>query len=65
MNTRPIAVYVSRHDRPGRKPIYTAYTYWFNPAWKSGKVYTVEARNGTEAKKLAIKLAKEEDASRD
>lgn len=61
-DVRPFAVYVARHDRPGRKPLYMAYTYWFDPSWKCGRMFTVYATSGTEAKKIAIAMAKDEDA---
>ncbi len=40
---------------------YMAYTVWYNPAWKGCRVIEVEAKNGTEAKKKAISIAKEQD----
>lgn len=38
---------------------YMAYTYWYNPAWPRCCEHKVEAVNGTEAKKIAIKEHKE------
>jgi hypothetical protein len=38
---------------------YRAYTRWYNPQWKGCCEHTVEAVNGTAAKKLAIEEHKE------
>jgi hypothetical protein len=38
---------------------FNAYTVWYNPSWKGCCEHTVEAVNGTEAKKLAIQEHKE------
>jgi len=46
---------VFTHERPGRKPLVTAYTTWYNPEWKGCCVHKIDAENGTEAKKLAIR----------
>jgi hypothetical protein len=50
---------VFKEEREGRKPLYSAYTMWYDPEWKNcvGE-YNVEAANGEEAKKIAIGLAK-------
>jgi hypothetical protein len=46
-------------NRPGRKPLVTAYTRDANPLWDGCKVIDIEAENGTDAKKIAIKKRKE------
>lgn len=52
---KTIQVGVFTHDRgPGRKPLITAYTTWFNAAWENCCLHDVDAKNGTEAKKIAI-----------
>lgn len=38
---------------------YMAYTRWYNPQWPRCCEHEVEAINGTEAKKIAIKEHKE------
>lgn len=38
---------------------FNAYTTWYNPNWKGCCEHTVDAINGTEAKKLAIQEHKE------
>lgn len=44
----------------GRKPTqFNAYTTWYNSEWKGCCEHTIEAVNGTEAKKLAIAEHKE------
>lgn len=57
MSDRPlknihVAVFV--HLRENRKPMITAYTRWFNPSWSGYNGIDVQAKNGTEAKKIAI-----------
>ena len=48
-------VAVFQHERgPGRKPLVTAYTRDFNPAWEGCCLHRVDAENGTRAKALAI-----------
>jgi hypothetical protein len=42
-----------------RVSTYTAYTTWYNPEWEGCCEHTVEAVNGTAAKKLAITEHKE------
>lgn len=42
-----------------RKKLFSAYTLWYDPEWKGCCEHIVEAKNGTEAKKLAIKEHKE------
>jgi len=49
-----IKVATFRHCEPGRKPMYSAYTRYYNTAWAGCMVFEVEAKNGTEAKKKAI-----------
>ena len=39
---------------PCRKESFTAYTTWYNPSWSGCCEHTVEAVNGTQAKKIAI-----------
>ena len=39
----------------GRRPRVSAYTMWYDPSWAGCIEYVVEAENGTEAKKIAIK----------
>lgn len=46
-----VAVFVERGKRVWK---FHAYTLWYNPAWDGCNIIHVEARNGTEAKKLAI-----------
>lgn len=41
-------------DVGARGPRYRAYTTWYSPDWLNCQVVEVAARNGTEAKKLAI-----------
>lgn len=53
-----IRVAVFTHPREGRKPIITAYTLWYAPSWKPC-MHHVPARNGTEAKKIAIRQHRE------
>lgn len=38
---------------------YRAYTLWYNPQWPRCCEHEVEAVNGTEAKKIAVKEHKE------
>jgi len=40
--------------RASGKPLYMAYTTWYNPQWKGCCEHEVEAVNGTEAKKIAV-----------
>lgn len=40
------------------KTRFNAYTLWYNPAWDGCCEHTVRAKNGTEAKKLAITVHK-------
>lgn len=42
-----------------RKDSFTAYTTWYNPQWSGCCEHTVDAVNGTEAKRLAISQHKE------
>ena len=51
---KAIRVAVFTHDRPGRKPMITAYTYWYNPSWEGCCLHEVTAENGTQAKRMAI-----------
>lgn len=37
-----------------RKMKYSAYSLWYNPNWAGCCEHTVYAKNGTDAKKLAI-----------
>jgi hypothetical protein len=46
-------------DESERGPRCRAYTTWFNPIWENCCEHLVEAKNGTEAKKIAIKEHKE------
>lgn len=59
-----IKVYTFYEERPGRVPRVSAYTMWVNPTWDGCKIIDVEAANGTEAKKIAIRLRKAHEASR-
>lgn len=45
--------------REGRAPRVAAYTTWASPSWDGCKVIEVKAKDGTEAKKIAIRLRKE------
>ena len=67
MNTDPrlpqpkvIKVGVFGDVRASGKPYYMAYTTWYNPQWKGCCEHTVEAINGTAAKKAAIREHKEQ-----
>jgi hypothetical protein len=40
---------------------FSAYTTWYNPQWPGCIEYEIDAMNGTEAKKLAIKLRREKE----
>ena len=51
---KQIKVAVSTHEREGRKPLVMAYTLWYSPTWPGLCMHTVEAKNGTEAKRIAI-----------
>jgi len=53
---RKFKVAVFRH---GNK--YMAYTKWYSESWDGCRIYYVDAKNGTEAKKIAIKMAKVDD----
>jgi hypothetical protein len=44
---------------PCRKASFTAYTTWYNPSWSECCEHTVEAVNGTAAKKIAIQEHRE------
>lgn len=63
MGEREITVYVFKHDRLGWKPMWTAHTRYANPRWTGCRVVKVVAKNGTEAKRLAIKAEKARDAA--
>ena len=52
LKTIRVAVFV--HSRKGRKPLIMAYTRDYNSSWEGYNGVSVEAKNGTEAKKLAI-----------
>ena len=54
---KPIKVGVFPPDEGSRT--YMAYTLWYNPQWPGCCEHEVEAVNGTEAKKIAIKEHKE------
>ena len=43
---------------------FSAYTLWYNTDWGGCIEYEVEASNGTEAKKIALKLRREAEAQR-
>lgn len=47
-------------DTPPRLPLKKSrvigYILWYNPEWAGCVIYEVEAKNGTEAKKLAAGL---------
>jgi hypothetical protein len=62
MATKRIKVYTFYEERPGRAPRVSAYTMWVNPTWPGCKTIEVDAINGTEAKKIAIKLRRQEEA---
>ena len=55
-------VYTFYETRENRVPRVSAYTLWADPSWVGCKVYDVEADSGTEAKKIAIKMRKEDEA---
>lgn len=42
-----------------RNTRFNAYTSWYNQSWSGCCEHTVEAANGTEAKKIAIQEHKE------
>jgi hypothetical protein len=50
-------------EQRARGPSYRAYTTWFNPAWEGCRVFEVDATNGTEAKRMAIDIAKLADSA--
>lgn len=51
-----VGVFPFSETKPHR---FNAYTLTYNPQWEGCCEHTVEAKNGTEAKKLAIKEHKE------
>lgn len=58
LKTYNVAVF--RTVRPGRKDHYSAYTLWYNTAWSGFcGMFTVEAKTGQTAKRIAIRAAKE------
>lgn len=63
MGEREITVYVFKEERPGRKPMWTAYTRWASPEWNGCRVVNVMAANGAEAKRIAIAAEKARDAA--
>jgi hypothetical protein len=52
--TRRIRVAVFYDDSPRLRVRWGAYTNWYSPTWPGCCMHEVEAKNGTEAKKLAI-----------
>lgn len=47
--------------RRDKMPIISAYTKWYNSGWTGCKEYEIEAKNGEEAKKLAVKRRRLEE----
>lgn len=43
-----------------RNTRFNAYTTWYNPSWSGCCEHTVDAINGTEAKKMAIQEHKDQ-----
>lgn len=55
-----VAVFKISGKAGDKKSHYTAYTVWYSTDWEGCAVVEVEAKNGTEAKKIAIARAVEE-----
>lgn len=55
-----VAVFVNKIENAKRKFPYqiSAYTLWYNPEWKGYNNVKTFAKNGTEAKRRAIKIIK-------
>lgn len=54
---------VFRHKKEKGGYSYLAYTTWYNPLWEGCIQVEVEAENGTQAKKLAIKQIRDRDGN--
>lgn len=63
MKTFRVATFVHQRGE-GRRPLYNAYTRWFNESWNGCAVFDVEAVDGKEAKKKAIELRKAVEQSK-
>lgn len=59
MSERVFKVGVFTHTEGRRKPLITAYTLWYNPAWHGCCVHEVLAPSGANAKRIAIKQHRE------
>ena len=60
MRTYNVATFANK-GKDG-KIIFTAYTRIYSPSWEGFIGYTVEAENGTQAKKIAIRMRKEHES---
>lgn len=54
-----------RSGRPVRASHINAYTYWYNTNWPGCVEYEVEAANGTEAKRVAVRRRLEHEQARE
>lgn len=59
MKSFRVATFVN--ERPSGTRYWNAYTRDYNESWSGCRMYTVLAKNGTEAKRIAISLRKADD----
>ena len=59
-----VAVFVQEREK-GKVPMITAYTIWYSEDWPGYNKIQLEARNGTEAKKLAKRIVRERYKNQD
>ena len=55
---KPFKVATFYNAKPGKPPTASkinAYTLWYNPAWPGCIVYEVDAANGADAKRQAVR----------